>query len=748
MATDKFFCNNMNTKDRVGRGILGVILVAASPAGFNYLGYGVAGWFSLLFGIANVIASAMGWCFMYSLVGLNSRKTQPDDASQADWKPLNFQLLRKRTITGFLLITTTVTGLLIAEVYLAAHDAISEMEIEEASPYLDIISQQLSNQTTDEPTEAVVRNALGSAVSQFQSPLLAIATYDSKVISASHRLDQTIVSRLLENHRDKTETHASLTIPSDSPDLVPSTDVTEHRFSSVGSQEYVWSHRRLTVGSQGINLSVVKPAHSTTAVSKMLFDRLLASSMMVVWISIWAAIIVAYFMWRRIERSNHYAYQASITDQETGLHNQRWLGLKMAKLNTSQKSYLVSAVSFRNLSKIAAASGFGEASLLMEKFGARLNAEIGGQCTVARLNSGAIVVIAPDSSAGLLERFTALINEHQLVGDNNYTLAPTEVRLRYPEDVASFDDMLTAISALIVDANKKRINVAYYDDSVMRSRLKETQYASEISAALEFRQFEIYLQPKVDLQSGLVRGAEGLVRWNHPEDGLLAPGMFLDTIERSNYRAEFAMFVAEETMRLCQQVHALGHKIEFSFNLSGFDVVDPTVRSKLKELGSMFSGHTCRPEIELTEAETSIDVNEIWESLNELSELGYRIALDDFGTGMSSLSYCHKLPINTIKIDKSFLDVLLEDALGVVPIASILSLAECYGYDVVVEGVETSDQAAILANMGCTLCQGYYFAKPLRLSDFIDLLERQPLHTDASEPPTSHSVNAQATPVV
>jgi EAL domain-containing protein (putative c-di-GMP-specific phosphodiesterase class I) len=287
--------------------------------------------------------------------------------------------------------------------------------------------------------------------------------------------------------------------------------------------------------------------------------------------------------------------------------------------------------------------------------------------------------------------------------------------------------MLVAISALLADANKRRLKTAYYDESVIVSRQKETQYASEISAALQNREFEIYLQPKIDLQSGRICGAEALIRWNHPEDGFLPPGVFLETVEKSNHRAEFAIFVAEETMRLCQEVHALGHEIAFSFNLSGYDIVDPIVLSKLKALAAMFEGHRCRPEIELTEAETSLNVVEIKESLNQLAQLGYRIALDDFGTGMSSLSYCHELSINTVKIDKSFVDVLLKDAIGVIPIASILSLAECYGYDVVVEGVETEDQAAVLSNMGCTLCQGYYFAKPMPFSEFLAFINGKSL---------------------
>ncbi|HSG03760.1 MAG TPA: EAL domain-containing protein, partial [Marinobacterium sp.] len=445
------------------------------------------------------------------------------------------------------------------------------------------------------------------------------------------------------------------------------------------------------------------------------------SSLIVFWLAIWGAVGVAYFIWRYVESANRRVYKLATTDQATGLANDYALRelMENGSLFSTERDMKIVGMHLRNLSNIASNTTLKLLNQLLSELGRKLTSGMGEDQYLARLNDGTIILIAPEDQVPVFEQFRQSVNEVQWVGDFQFTLEPTEVQLSYPTDVDSFESLRTAVSQLVASAKKMRIPVLRYDQSLMERSDKLDDYASEISRALHQHEFELYLQPKIDMDERVIVGAETLIRWNHPQDGLLAPGLFMDVVVHSNLRSQFATFVIEETALMAKKLRAEGYMIPLSFNLSADDIFDANVQATLATVAkSLDLQQVPHLEIELIEAQTSINIVRIKEALRLINWLGYTVALDDFGTGMSSLSYSNELPVNTIKIDKSFVDRLLVSEGTEPSIRAIMLLAEGYGFNVVAEGVETQAQAETLRTLGCRVAQGYFYSKPVPFDDF------------------------------
>ncbi|MCZ2808958.1 MAG: EAL domain-containing protein [Candidatus Bathyarchaeota archaeon] len=724
-------CPNMGRIDRISRFFLGLSLILISPLGLDLLEGGFVGWFSMIFGLANVISSILSWCFMYTLVGLSSLK-QANSDDEDESETIDFHTLRRKTILGFGLVSIIVSILFISESYRSAKDTANRMELDALHDVMDLVSGELigelpnGNNDTQFISKIFSEEMLLKTLYHFQDSMLIFVLDKQGYVSAGKNLDERSVSLLTDRFTSKISPRLSLMF---NPDSSGHTELglnhIEEAFSEIDGRQFAWSYHPLEGENKNATWVILaKESISASKVFRSLLSRLSISSVLVVWISVWGAVAVAFFIWKNVEASNQRALKAANTDPETGLANQRALKeyIETIRRLHPDTDYLVSSIKFRNLEDIVATSGSSISAEVQKNLAAKLTANVKPECKIARLNNGNFLMFAAESETECFKRFRTITNDTQRFESYQLSLEPTEVLIKYPTDVDNFDDLISSISALMVSALQLRKPVLKYEQSLIQSRQRAVQYASEINAAIQEHQFELYWQPKFNPKNNTVIGAEALIRWNHPTDGLLTPYHFLDIVEKSNARALFACFVIDSVARSLLELKERGINLPLSFNLNGYDVLEPAVKNKLKLVANQLGENINLLEIELTEAETSLHVDNIAASLHQISDMGYRIALDDFGTGMSSLSYSHRLPINTIKIDKSFMDQLTPDPLTWLPIENILRLAKSYDYDVVVEGVETESQSHILQELECSVCQGYYFAKPMPFDSFSKIL--------------------------
>lgn len=265
--------------------------------------------------------------------------------------------------------------------------------------------------------------------------------------------------------------------------------------------------------------------------------------------------------------------------------------------------------------------------------------------------------------------------------------------------------------------------------------VESVKISNEFKHALDHDQLELHYQPIIDLQQGMVIGFEALMRWTHPEKGFISPGVFIPIAEKSGLIVEASKWALKESCAALKRMEtALGQKeklyVSVNFSSHDFaesDFVENTVGTTLAS-----SLQPWQIKLEITERLLMQQPDRAKDTLQKCKDAGMGISIDDFGTGYSSLSYLYYFPIETLKIDQSFIRAMEKDLRSRELVKSIIGLGQNMGLNIIAEGVETHEEAAILRDMGCEAAQGYHFAKPLPEEKVIALLRHwQPLKISA-----------------
>ena len=253
------------------------------------------------------------------------------------------------------------------------------------------------------------------------------------------------------------------------------------------------------------------------------------------------------------------------------------------------------------------------------------------------------------------------------------------------------------------------------EDLMTRSRHENLGH---IRHALEARQFLLHYQPKVNMRTGKIVGAEALLRWQHPERGLLPPGMFLPMIEDDPLMVEMGEWAIESVLIQMESWQAAGFDLPVSVNLSALELQQPDFTDRLRQ--RLAAHPLIKPsslEFEVLETSALEDVVQTSQVLSACRQIGVSIALDDFGIGYSSLTYLKRLPANVLKIDQSFVRDMLDDPENLNILEGIMGLAAAFRREVIAEGVETVEHGLMLLQMGCEIAQGYGIARPMPASE-------------------------------
>lgn len=316
----------------------------------------------------------------------------------------------------------------------------------------------------------------------------------------------------------------------------------------------------------------------------------------------------------------------------------------------------------------------------------------------------------------LTERIAQMLGGYQL----GYKIIPSF-------GICTVDDRSVPVSILCDWANlaMKTVkgnlvkNWAFYDDNLRAKQLEERNIENEMEEALENGQFCIYLQPKHDLHTKTIVGAEALVRWRHPRQGLLPPGRFVPLFERNGFIVRLDEFVWEETCKILRRWLDNGYPVvPISVNVSRIHAYQKNFCRHLVELIEKYRLPHQLLELELTESTFIENQQELYGVMKELQAQGFVFSMDDFGSGYSSLNMLKNVPVDTIKLDREFLNETVATSKGQTVIQYTISMAKELAMKVVAEGVETSEQANFLMHAGCITAQGFYFSHPMPVDQF------------------------------
>lgn len=265
---------------------------------------------------------------------------------------------------------------------------------------------------------------------------------------------------------------------------------------------------------------------------------------------------------------------------------------------------------------------------------------------------------------------------------------------------------------------------AVYDDTLREELLREQTITNEMATALSLGQFEVYLQPKYRLEDGVLAGAEALVRWNHPEQGILSPATFIPLFEKNGFIIKLDQFVWDKTCAVLRQWDDKGYPpLNVSVNVSRADIYNADLPEFLLKTIRKYGLSLSRLPLEITESAYTENPSQIIETVESLKKMGFLIEMDDFGSGYSSLNMLNQLPLDILKLDMQFIrsETAKPKSQGI--LRYIMDIAGTMGLRVVAEGVETGEQLERLREVGCDYGQGYYFAKPMPWKAFETLMK-------------------------
>ncbi|MCM0647338.1 EAL domain-containing protein [Clostridium swellfunianum] len=265
----------------------------------------------------------------------------------------------------------------------------------------------------------------------------------------------------------------------------------------------------------------------------------------------------------------------------------------------------------------------------------------------------------------------------------------------------------------------------FFSYSMGKELIKRITIENNLRPALENKEFELYYQPQVNLFTGKIEGMEALIRWNNTELGFVSPNDFIPIAEKTGLIVPIGNWVLETACRQNKIWIDNGHTYNsIAINVSSIQFIKPNFLDNVKDILTKENLPSVFLEIEITESLLMDSTEDIINKLNYLRSMGIKIALDDFGTGYSSLNYLRQLPINVLKIDKSFVQEICDNAEQRLIVDVIISLSHKLGYKVIAEGIETKEQLKLLKDMGCDIGQGYYFSKPVNAENMEALLMR------------------------
>lgn len=264
-----------------------------------------------------------------------------------------------------------------------------------------------------------------------------------------------------------------------------------------------------------------------------------------------------------------------------------------------------------------------------------------------------------------------------------------------------------------------------YDASMSENLMKSQSLTNQMHTALKGNQFEVVLQPKCHLQTGELIGAEALVRWKHPECGYLPPSEFIPVFEKNGFIAKLDEYVWDRACEYLRSWINNGYDlIPISVNVSRYDLRSSTLPAKFRAILDRHEVPAKYLHLEITESAYAEDAHAIVEEVQRLKDVGLHIEMDDFGTAYSSLNMLNEMPIDTLKLDMSFIRNYEKSPGKEVILSFVVKLAQALNLDVIAEGIETKEQAAYLFSLGCSMGQGYYFSKPLFKKDFDEFFTR------------------------
>ena len=436
-----------------------------------------------------------------------------------------------------------------------------------------------------------------------------------------------------------------------------------------------------------------------------------------------------------LEAANRQLRYLATHDPLTGLPNRVLLDDRLsqaiARSDRDKRPFAVMLLDLDRFKLINDSFGHRAGDELLKEVARRLTGAMRNADTVARLGGDEFVLVLGDTADrveidSITQRIFEVLEPPVIIADVAIHASPSIGIAFYPLDATTSETVVAHADAAMYTAKQRgRGNVQYFETGMAGVMRERVRLESELHDALAAGQLELHYQPKVDTATGTVHGAEALIRWRHPGRGMVPPNDFIPLAEECGVIAPIGEWVIQQACRQARAWQIAGlPAMRIAVNVSATQFRSGNLAAVVSR-ALVDAGLEARfLEIELTETAVMTNPEESIEILEQLSRMGVLVSIDDFGTGYSSMSYLRRLPIDKLKIDRSFINEIMSRPDDASIVGAIISLAHSLRLKVVAEGVETDEQLSFLQGLGCDQYQGYHFSAALAADDFEALVRR------------------------
>jgi diguanylate cyclase (GGDEF)-like protein/PAS domain S-box-containing protein len=393
------------------------------------------------------------------------------------------------------------------------------------------------------------------------------------------------------------------------------------------------------------------------------------------------------------------------------------IGQAMRGAERTKRSIALLLLGIDHFKEVNETLGYGVGDQILKEVALRVTRGLRKSDTVARVSGDVFAVLLPDVAGELYANHVArkigvALNRPFDLEQHALHIAATLGIAIYPPHGESADELIRHADSALNTAKRTGSLCAVYDPAQDKGGGRRLSLANDLHEALERDSLSVHFQPKIDLRRGAAIGVEALLRWDHPRQGWIAPDEIIPIAERTGLIRPLTSWILDAALQQQMEWERLGIRLKVAVNLSMWSLQDPKFTQEVAESLERWKVPAQQLELEITESAMMSDPGRSLEILTQLSEMGIGLSIDDYGTGFSSLAYLRRLPVETIKIDRSFvMNMDLDDGNAVI-VRSTIDLAHNLGLAVVAEGVENKSISDRLVELGCDTAQGYYYCRP------------------------------------
>lgn len=497
-------------------------------------------------------------------------------------------------------------------------------------------------------------------------------------------------------------------------------DKNKHGLISLNNEEYYWAISDLP--NKNYQLIMLEPATNEEAlIATTLRQRLLTTGAIILWLAVWISLMLSTKMSKQLDEKNDQLKHMALHDSLTGLPNRQLLSdrLEQLFLQSQREKQLFSLflIDLDRFKEINDTLGHQFGDELLKMVSARLMRSIREKDSISRLGGDEFAVLLPqtDFSGSKLcaERILKAMDAPFCINKVSTESKASIGIAIFPEHGNSVEELMRHADIAMYQAKKTQSGFSIYDPSQNKHSMRRLKLMSDLRAAIENKKIHVAYQPLIKRDQKTISSVETLARWHHPEIGDISPNEFIPMAEQMGLIHQLTLQVLKQAVDDCKEWHKQGYTFGININISTYCLQDFSLPNEINKILKKGNINSENVELEITETALMHDLSRAGKILNQLSDAGLQLAIDDFGTGFSSLNYLKNLPVDTLKIDKSFILDMHNSSNDHAIVKTIIELGHNLNCQVVAEGVENQQTIDSLNALNVDILQGFFYSQPL-----------------------------------